>query len=108
MDALIPRFYDRHGQPIDLSTLLRLKADPDYRFLARDVVGEVEVVTAWLGTDQLHADEPERPLIFGTVGLVRGRGSDLFENTEVFASTEAEALKNHRAVLDRARAESSP
>lgn len=60
-------FFDRDGEAIDLSTYLRLFADPAHRFLARDQVGspaaDIELVTAWPGVDQRTLpDERSRSL----------------------------------------------
>ena len=92
--------HDRRGRRIGYSEFRRLRSDPGYRFLARDRVGEVEVVTAWLGMDQGEGDPP---WIFGTVTLAPGGG--LVDDEEVFASTEAEAAANHVEVLNRRIAE---
>lgn len=70
MEEAGPRFYDRQGEPIDLATLLRLKGDDGYRFLAREAVGSVEVVTTSLGIDRDYAEQQDHPLIFG-----HGRGA---------------------------------
>lgn len=88
------RAYDRQGQRIDYSQYRRLHADLSYRILARDAVGELEVVTAWLGLDQGDAD---RPWIFGTVTL--SRQDPAVDEQEIFSSAEAEALTTHAEVL---------
>ncbi len=105
-----PMFFDREGHPVDLSTYLRLYADPTYRFLARDTVpyarvdprvGDLIVVTAWTGVDQALGDL-DRPMIFGTAALTTAEGS-LFEEQEVWAPDVPSALANHAALLRRLR-----
>lgn len=86
-------FFDRDGNPIDLDTVLQHFADPEYRFLARTQVRELEVVTAWLGTNQDFDRQP--PLIFGTVALRTGDPEAAMESREYFAATQEEAMANH-------------
>ncbi|MCW2843406.1 MAG: hypothetical protein JWN22_1322 [Nocardioides sp.] len=86
--------YDREGRRIPYSEFRRLRQDHSYRFLARDKVGDVEVVTAWLGMDQ---GDHDRPWIFGTATLAAD--GTLVDDRELFASTEDEAVANHAEVL---------
>ena len=108
-DASTVVFYDRDGHAIELPTLLRLLADPAYRFLARDLVatpaGDIAVVTAWLGIDQRTSPEAgERALIFGTAAVLTDRDDALLEDREWLAATEEDALRNHADLLHRVRA----
>jgi hypothetical protein len=96
--AAVLAIYDRHGGPIDFATYRRLYADPEYRFLRRELVAGVEVVTAWLGLDQRQGIS-EPPMIFGTVALLEG--SSLFEGREWLAKDEADAWANHERLLAR-------
>jgi hypothetical protein len=107
-------FFDRSGAPVTLPELIRLFSDPEYRFLARDMLatpdsGGIEVVTAWLGIDQRAgidgSDEQDRgrPIIFGTVARDPTRANGLIEGREWWARTEAEALANHARLLERLR-----
>lgn len=92
--------YDRQGRRISYSEFSRLREDLAYRFLARDKVGDLEVVTAWLGMDQSDADQP---CIFGTVTLAPD--GSLVDEREIYASTEAEATAHYAEVLARRKAE---
>jgi hypothetical protein len=86
-------FLDRQGQPLSIRRFGELFSDPAYKILERTAVANVQVVTAWLGTNQGDAyDDP--PLIFGTIVFL-GTGFD--DSSERFAATEAEALANHAA-----------
>lgn len=88
--------YDRNGGPISFSTFQILYADLSYRVLAHDVVGDVEVITAWFGFDHGDGIEPGRPLIFGTITLAAGVWADQVER---LAPTEDEARANHAVAL---------
>lgn len=92
--------YDRQGRRHPYSEFRRLREDHAYRFLARDKVGNFEVVTAWLGMDQGDHDQA---WIFGTVTLA-SNGAPVGEE-ELFASTEEEATANHAEVLAMRTAE---
>jgi hypothetical protein len=109
-------FFDRSGAPLTLRELIRLFSDPEYRFLARDVVPtpggrEIEVVTAWLGIDQRagigdtdaegEGEGEDQPVIFGTVARDPTWTGGLIEGLEWWARTESEALINHRRLLAR-------
>ena len=93
-------FYDREGQPISLQRFIELRHDHDYRFLARTKVGEVEIVTAWLGLDQGPFADEDRPLIFGTAA-VSDREGLVHADQEEFSATEAEALAAHQRLVER-------
>lgn len=58
-------FYDRAGEKISFSRALELKKDLSYKIIARTAVSSGEVITAWLGSNQLEA--APAPLIFGTI-----------------------------------------
>ncbi len=108
--------YDRDGHRIDVDEFARLCADPDYRFLARERIGDWEVVTAWLGVDQRPDPTPDQPpLIYGTAGI-RHQATDnaeddtdadadqtleLFEGREHWTPTAAAALARHAEIRDR-------
>jgi hypothetical protein len=74
-------------------------ADPDYRLLARDEVGDLLISTAWIG---LHQGKPlgrgSRPLIFET----RVEGPDDRER-DIHYATEAEAVKGHEETVSAAK-----
>ena len=99
-------FYDRAGTRVDYATWRRLRDDPGYRFVVRDRVGDLEVVTAWLGRDQGPFADTEVPQIFGTV--TRAADGALLDEEELFAGTETEARANHAAVLGRRRSDGRP
>ena len=101
-----PMFFGADGAPISLSAWSELFRDKSSKILARETVGDVEVITAWLGTDQGDAtgsvqDEP--PLIFGTIPWRASTGEYLDER-EVFAATAAQARANHAALVAQLRA----
>lgn len=91
--------YDRRGQRLSYPKFRRRHEALTYRFLARDVVGEVKVVTVWHGIDR---GEGGPPWIFGTLTL--GPDGALLGGEELLASTEAEAT-DHTSVLARRTAE---
>lgn len=94
------RVYDRLGRRINYTEYRQLHDDHAYRFLARDKLGDLEVVTAWLGMDQGDADEP---WVFGTVTLASD--GTFLDDEEIFASTEDEATAHHAELLARRTAE---
>ena len=89
-------WFDRKGRPIDVAEMVRLSRDHDYRVLARDWVGPVEVTTVWLGFD--HSFRSAEPVIFETV--VFGGRMDQYSRRY---STEEEALAGHARVLATVR-----
>ena len=100
-----PLFFDLDGAPISAREYSRLREDLSYRVLARELVGDFEVITAWLGTDQgdgTGSAAEAAPLIFGS--MPRRISTDaLMDHLEVFASTPAQALANHAALVDQLR-----
>lgn len=92
-----PMFFGRDGQPLSMAAWIDRHKDSQYRFLGRERVGDLEVITAWLGTDQ---GEEDTPLIFGTI--VYDHAADTFDNArEEFTATEAAALDAHARHLAR-------
>lgn len=89
-------WFDRNGRPIDVEEMVRLSRDHDYRLLARDWVGSVEVATVWLGFD--HSFRSAEPVIFETV--VFGGRMDQYSRRY---GTEQEALAGHARVLATVR-----
>jgi hypothetical protein len=105
-EYLPPLYYDREGLVLSLEQFVTLYRDRDYRFLARDRVGEWEVVTSWLGIDQsvagaVPADEDARPQIFSTIAVRSGVGDEveLFEGREHYAGSELDAMVTHGRLL---------
>lgn len=94
-----PRFFDRQGRRIDYREAVRLLEDVDYRRVAWDAVGDLEVSTVWLGLDHSFGLGP--PLIFETMIFEAGP-----LNTECRRyGSEAAALAGHREVLEVCRLE---
>jgi hypothetical protein len=91
-----PIFAARDGRGITEEEVVALMGDESYRFLAREPVGRWTVVTAWLGLDQSLGDA-ERPLIFGTAAI--DYSGDLFDDRELYAADEDEALRNHALLV---------
>jgi hypothetical protein len=55
--------YSREGQRISLRHVSVLASDPSYKILRRSAVPGGEVISAWLGSDQLDHDDGEDPYI---------------------------------------------
>lgn len=99
-DRLAVAFFDRSGRRVALERWMELRADPAYRFLRRTAVADgVEVITAWLGTDQGDGLGGE-PLTFGTVTYRAATGRFTGER---FAATEDQALADHDEQVARER-----
>jgi hypothetical protein len=82
-------YYDRNGDPISFERWFELWHE-DYKRVAFDSVGDVEVSTVWLGLN--HSFLPDSPpIIFET--MVFGGPND--EDQERY-STEEEAIEGHR------------
>jgi hypothetical protein len=98
-------FLDRQGQVVSIRRFGELFSDPAYKILDRTDVADLQVVTAWMGTNQGdHYNDP--PLIFGTIVFTPSGFDDA---TEHFAATETQALANHAAkVAQLAQAASAP
>ena len=84
-------FWDRDGNPIDALTWGRMYGDFEGRVIQRTTVGDVDVLTVWLGVDEYDRQPPG---IFGTV-IHRGTSVD----HETRSATEAEALVAHRVTV---------
>jgi len=98
-------YFDADGTAISARTWAGLFSDPSYKILARVQVGDLEVITVWMGTDQgcgavPVADDP--PLIFGTIAW-RASTNKYLDDLEVFAATAEQALANHAALAARLR-----
>lgn len=98
------RYFDREGHPISWSRFRALASDARYKVLRRSEVGDLSVVTAWLGGDQGFGFANERPLIFGTI--VR-RGDAYLSESEIFAASEEQALVDHDFVVSTLRTETA-
>ena len=87
------KYLDRKGEQISILKMLELKQDPDYPIVADDWVGEYQVITLWVGTDN-RTDKRRKLALFDTMVF---SGSELVK-TEI-ASDEEEAKKNHEGLL---------
>lgn len=88
------RWYDKEGKPISDMELMELRlSDPNYKRVAKTIVGDAEVSTVWLGLDHSYFDDSP-PLIFET--LVFGGKHD---QHMVRYSTEEEAREGHARVV---------
>jgi len=94
------RYFDADGVAISMGAWARLTQDESYKVLARERVGDFEIITAWLGSDQ--GDWAGPPLIFGTTAR-RLSTNEFLEEQEVFAATAAKALTNHATLVDSLR-----
>ena len=100
------RLYDKSGSPISIPELMRLHLDPTYRIVGYSRVGDVDVVTVWIGVDQ-DLTSP-RPLIFGTALIKKLGAGDQELLTEELAASEEQALANHRVLVERLQQERNP
>ena len=104
-----PLFRDRDGHPLTVRRYAKLSSDLDYKIVARTVVGDREVVTAWLGSDQGPFSDDTRPLIFGTIDQVADRATETAADVdetvhgEEFSATESEARAVHDGRVARLR-----
>lgn len=91
-------YFDRDGNEISLDEYTALHEDPDYRKVARDQVGDLEVITNWIGTDQGPFVRQTRPYVFGTIvrDTVTGEYDD---RSELFSATQDAARATHARVL---------
>ncbi|MGH9166175.1 MAG: hypothetical protein ACRDZW_11805 [Acidimicrobiales bacterium] len=89
-------WFDRQGRPIGVAEMAELSRDHDYRVVARDFVGSVEVATVWLGFD--HSLRESTPIIFAT--FVFGGRLDEYERRY---TTEDKARAGHERVLTTVR-----
>jgi hypothetical protein len=93
----LPAYYDRKGERISMRRWSELRNDPSYKILRTTTVGDKEVITAWLGSDQMDALEDEEPFIFGTVTRLSDGSKDVV--TEEFSISEEDALSDHEAMV---------
>lgn len=94
-----PGYYDKDGQPIDLTRFCELMQEFEYRSIDRTTVGPYLVSTIWLGIDQNFAGVGP-PLIFET--MVFAEETPMHEFTDHMPTLEA-ARANHRHVVDLVR-----
>lgn len=94
-------YYDRAGLPISLAEWSRLMTIMDYKRVALDHVGSLEISTIWLGLD--HGYWSKQPLIFETMVFGGSKDQEICERY----STEELALAGHREIVTLIRATES-
>lgn len=82
-------YYDQDGNPIGAERFAQLSHDPVYTFLKSTTIGERDIRTTWVGTDEM-TDEQEVPYIYRTV-----IGGPNGETQVCWSKTRAEALTVH-------------
>jgi hypothetical protein len=95
-------YFDRDGKQIKQAAWVKLSASPDYRNVAKNMLGNnVRVCTIWSGVNFGVFDRFGRPMIFETT---------LFANGIILAReyirlypTKTEALTGHGEILVDAR-----
>ena len=70
----------------------RFSGDTGFKVLGRERVGGFEVLTAWLGTDQVSALDGGPPSAFGTITYEHAAGV-LDSSTEQFSATAEPAMR---------------
>jgi hypothetical protein len=89
-------YFNRNGEPIELSSWMLLHENDEYKIVVKDEVGSYIVSTVWLGLN--HNWRPEGPpLIFETMVFKDGDWSGLEQRRY---STEEEAVQGHAAMLN--------
>lgn len=86
-------YQDRNGDPMTLREWVTGMENRDYRFVARDEVNGVVVITVWQGILGAFEDEAET---FGTICWSEKGGY----YDERLTATEAEALAEHQRRVD--------
>lgn len=99
--SAMPDHYDRDGKLITEHDWRRLSADPSYKRVAYDKIGDLEVSTIWRGTD--YPGEG-RSSVFESVVFGRDDGSD---NEQRRYATEEEARAGHAELVAQVRAAAS-
>lgn len=89
-------WFNREGKAIGVAEMVRLCRDHEYRVVARDFVGKIEVCTVWLGFD--HSFRAQEPVLFETV--VFGGRMDQYVRRY---GTEEAARSGHDRVLATVR-----
>lgn len=90
------KYFDRHGQSITWREYADLVKDIDYKIVARTVLGDLVITTAWLGSDQGWWGDGVPPLIFGTIV---SNNSVFVDASELFSATEDSARVTHALVV---------
>jgi hypothetical protein len=97
-------YYDRAGQPIDLTRFSQLLADQEYKRVAETTVGPYWVSTVWLGLDHGFGTG-SRPVIFETMVFAGPDDGTLGPDMDCRRyCTEAEARTGHEETVLLVRA----
>jgi hypothetical protein len=96
-DHEMSEYYGRDGEPMTPDEWLEKFSDFDYKRVALDKIGDVEVSTVWLGLN--HNWGAGRPLIFETLTFGGPDDGDMDRY-----ATEAEALRGHEQTVSRLKA----
>ena len=91
-------FYDRDGQPMTVEAWAVDSLDLDGRTLAVSRIGDIRVMTCWLGTADERADNG-LPLIYGSIIKM---GDEWGE--EIRTPTQEAAMLAHELLVSRIRA----
>ena len=94
-------YYGRDGKPIQQSEFFDKWSTLEYKRVAKDTVGDVEVSTVWLGRD--HGWGNSEPVIFET--MIFGGKYDQYQDRY---TTEAEAVMGHGWIVEALRRGESP
>lgn len=95
------KFYDKAGVPLSLGQWCQLFEDFDYRRIAHDQIGGVNVSTVWLGIDHNWSGKGA-PVIFET--MVFGLADlGLADREQWRWSTLEEAREGHRHIVGAVR-----
>lgn len=89
-----PLFWNRQGEPISIAAADELLQDPEYRRVAWDDLGHIQISTIWLGCNFNFTDPAGPPIIFETM---------TFDGTEPVLreryATEAAAQAGHERIV---------
>ncbi len=88
--------FDKQGDPITLEQWGKLMNDRDYKIIKQEDVGKYWISTVWIGLNYSW-DEKAPPLIFETMVFTNDKDEQECERY----STEQEALKGHRAMVEK-------
>lgn len=81
--------YDRYGRQLAVMEYVeRICSDPDYSVIARDVVGDVEISTVWLGRPDLECS-------FETMAKIQGEEPAFYRY-----GNETEATWGHQHLVE--------
>jgi len=94
-----PAKRDRTGKEIGLLEWGRLRSDPDYSTVAKDVVDTVTVHTIWEGLDE----PPGLPGEMFCTGIAQDGGRTV---TIIASHTENDARARHQLIMELARNDS--